>query len=382
MTGTAPTSPQSLTSPNRPSPEQASALLGAVFASAPDGIMTVDEAGRIRLTNTRAETLFGYEPGELIGRSVDDLLPEPLRDVHRAKREAYAAHPSVGPTDAGPNAMGRRKDGSEFPVAISLSPLPSDDGPLVIAIVRDVTRERELDRLKDEFVATVSHELRTPLTSIVGFVDLLLAGDAGPLPDMARRYLEIVVSNGERLTAIINDLLDVARLEAGQIHLDREPLDLATAAENVAEGFGPQIAAKGQTLRLDLPRDLPRAWADPERIAQVLANLISNAHKYTPQGGSIGVVLRQEGDNLRLSVSDTGVGLSPDERAHLFTKFYRVDKVRSRQAGGTGLGLSITRALVELHGGTIEVESEAGSGSTFSFTLLRLTGPSGDTERP
>jgi signal transduction histidine kinase len=199
---------------------------------------------------------------------------------------------------------------------------------------------------------------------------------------MARHYLNIVVSNGERLTAIINDLLDVSRLEAGQIKLDRESFNLALAAENVGEGFGPQIASKGQTLHLDLPLDLPRAWADPERIAQVIANLISNAHKYTPQGGSITVRLAQEGDHLHLSVIDTGVGLSPDERAHLFTKFYRVDKVASRQAGGTGLGLAITRALVELHGGTIGVESAEGRGSTFSFTLPLATPSTNATDGP
>jgi signal transduction histidine kinase len=270
---------------------------------------------------------------------------------------------------AGFESTGRRKDGGEFPVAVSLSLLTFEGGSFSVAVVRDVTREREFDHLKDDFVATVSHELRTPLTSIVGFVDLLLDGDAGPLPDIARRYLEIVVGNGERMTAIINDLLDVSRLEAGQIKLNRTPLDFAIAVENVAAGFDPLIAAKRQTLRLDLPTDLPPAWADSERIAQVLANLVSNAHKFTPEDGTITIAVRRQDDLLRVSVADTGVGLSADERARLFTKFYRVDKVASRQAGGTGLGLSITRALVELHGGTIGVESAPGQGSTFSFTL-------------
>jgi PAS domain S-box-containing protein len=344
--------------------EQAGAdtLFGAIVAAAPEGILVQNAEGRIVIANTRAEHLFGYAPDELSGQPVEALLPDHLR-------AAYPAVPSTRPIAIGSELTGRRKDGSEFPAAVSLSSLEREGGPLVVAVVRDVTREREIDRLKDEFVATVSHELRTPLTSIVGFVDLLLAGDAGPLSDTARRYLEIVVGNGERLTAIINDLLDVSRLEAGKIKLNRTPLDLARAAENVAAGFGPQIAAKGQTLRLDLPADLPRAWADPERIAQVLANLVSNAHKYTPEGGTITVAIRREDELLHVSVADTGVGLSADERARLFTKFYRVDKSASRQAGGTGLGLAITRALVELHGGTIGVESAPGRGSTFSFTL-------------
>jgi protein-histidine pros-kinase len=352
-----------------------------LLEAAPDGIVTVDRDGRIVLANAQAEQLFGYRPGELTGQLIDRLLPEHPRAHDRAV-PVPTAELRNRPLGSGTDLTGRRKDGSEFPAAVSLSPMESEGGSLVIAVVRDVSRERELDRLKDDFVATVSHELRTPLTSIVGFADLLLAGDGGVLSETARRYLEIIVGNSERLMAIINDLLDVSRLEAGQLVLEPKPLDLAATVRTVTTGFAPQLTAKEQTLRLHLPDDLPPVWADPTRVAQILANLVSNAHKYTPAGGAIAVVVRRKAEMLHVSVVDSGIGLSVEERTRLFTKFYRVDKLASRQAGGTGLGLAITRALVELHGGTVGVESTPGTGSTFSFTLPLATGKGRQSSDP
>ena len=248
-------------------------------------------------------------------------------------------------------------------------------------MLRNVTREREVDRMKSEFVSLVSHELRTPLTSIKGYIDLLLDGDAGELTGEQRGYLDIVKDNADRLIALINDLLNVSRIESGKIELQRGPLDLARLIHGVADSLRPSIEAKGQHLTLSLAgghesspggRDgtlLPAVLADADRVTQILTNLLSNAYKYTPVGGSISVRACTQGDHVRVDVQDTGIGLSTEEQAQLFTRFFRARNQTTQEVGGTGLGLSIARSLVEMQGGKITVSSAPGQGSTFSFTL-------------
>ena len=228
----------------------------------------------------------------------------------------------------------------------------------------------EANRLKTEFVSMVSHELRTPLTSIQGFAELLLEG--GEIAGEARESLTIVKKNADRLLGLINDLLDVARMEAGRIELHRTSLDLARLIREVAGSLRPLIEAKRQRLRLDLGDALPAVWADTNRVTQILTNLISNAHRYTPVEGGITVAARRDDRFVRVDVSDTGIGLSPEEQAQLFTKFFRAHDRSPQAAGGTGLGLVITRLLVELHGGQITLSSAPGQGSTFTFSLPTL----------
>lgn len=248
-------------------------------------------------------------------------------------------------------------------------------------VFRDVTREREVDHMKSEFVSLVSHELRTPLTSIKGYIDLLLDGDAGELTEEQQEYLGIVKNNADRLIALINDLLDVSRIDAGKIDLQRSPLDLARLIHVVADSLRPSIEAKGQHLTLDLTgghepllggRDdarLPAVLADADRVTQILTNLLSNAYKYTPAGGSICVKAYTEGDHVRVDVQDTGIGLSTEEQSQIFNRFFRAHNRTTQEIGGTGLGLTIARSLVEMLGGKIMVSSSPGQGSTFSFTL-------------
>jgi signal transduction histidine kinase len=232
---------------------------------------------------------------------------------------------------------------------------------------------QEANRLKTEFVAMVSHELRTPLTSIQGYAELLLEDER--IAGEERESLTLVKKNADRLLALINDLLDLSRMEAGRLDLHRTSLDLARLIPEVAGSLRPLIEAKQQRLRLDLGEALPAVWADQDRVTQILTNLISNAHKYTLAEGSITVAARRDDGFVRVDVSDTGVGLSPEDQAQLFTKFFRA-RDRSPQAGrGTGLGLVITRLLVELHGGRITVSSAPGRGSTFSFSLPALEVP-------
>ena len=240
---------------------------------------------------------------------------------------------------------------------------------------------QEANRLKTEFLSMVTHELRTPLTSIRGYVHLLLEGEAGALSEEQRELLGIVRNNAERLLVLIDELLDLSRIEAGRIELDRETLDLTPLIRGVAGSLRPLVDAKGQQLTVDVAEPLPAVRADADRVTQILTNLVSNAHKYTPAGGRISVAARGEDGRVRVDVRDTGIGLSPDEQAQLFTKFFRARNAATRQVGGTGLGLAITRSLVETHGGEIAVESAPGEGSTFSFTLPSAGEPE-DTRDP
>jgi signal transduction histidine kinase len=227
---------------------------------------------------------------------------------------------------------------------------------------------QEANRLKTEFVSMVSHELRTPLTSIQGYVELLLEG-AGAPDGERRECLDLVKSNADRLLGLISDLLDLSRIEAGRIDLRRAAVELAPLIEGAARSLRPLIEARQQRLALELDDALPPAWADPDRVTQILTNLISNANKYTPVGGSVTVAARRDGESVRVEVRDTGIGLTAEEQAQLFTRFFRARRRAAEPAAGTGLGLVITRLLVELHGGQITVTSAPGQGSIFGFSL-------------
>src|SRR5499433_4055091 len=230
---------------------------------------------------------------------------------------------------------------------------------------------QEANRLKSEFVSMVSHELRTPLTSIQGYAELMLEDEQ--ITEEQRESLTLVKKNADRLLGLINDLLDLSRIEAGRVDLHRTSLDLACLIPEVARSLRPLIEAKRQQLKLDLGDALPAVWADANRVTQILTNLISNAHKYTLVDGSITVAARPDDGFVRVDVSDTGIGLSPEDQAQLFTKYFRAHDRLSQATSGTGLGLVITRLLVELHGGRITVSSAPGQGSTFSFSLPAVT---------
>lgn len=238
-----------------------------------------------------------------------------------------------------------------------------------VSVFRDITPEVEADRAKTEFISTVSHELRTPMTSIKGYVDLLLLGSAGPLSEMQRRFLQIVKSNADRLKLLVDDLLDISRIESGRLQLDLRPVPLEAAVEAVVASLKARLDEKNQRLELDLPAFLPPVQADKDRLIQILMNLVSNAHKYTPEGGQIRIRACVEGEAVHVAVSDTGIGIPPEALPRIFERFYRVDDPRVQETPGTGLGLSIVKALVEMHGGRIWVESEVGRGSTFHFTI-------------
>ncbi len=238
-----------------------------------------------------------------------------------------------------------------------------------VSTLHDVTAAREIAVMKNEFVSMVSHELRTPLTSIKGYVDLIVDGDAGEINDIQREFLQIVQENSDRLVSLINDLLDISRIESGRVHLKIEPLDAGEIIENVMDTFGAVADTQKVTLNSHVARGLPSMAGDRDRTGQVLMNLVSNAIKYSPGGGSVTIEAKRQGGEVVLSVTDTGIGISDEDQRQLFTKFFRVDSSLTREIGGTGLGLSICKSVVELQGGRIWAKSMAGEGSTFSFTV-------------
>ncbi|MFN2203763.1 MAG: response regulator [Caldilineaceae bacterium] len=250
------------------------------------------------------------------------------------------------------------------------TPVRDNDGYLGrLFVFRDVTHEREVDRMKTEFVSLVSHELRTPLTSIKGFTELVLDGDAGEINEEVEEYLGIVHSNADRLVALVNDLLDISRIESGRVQLKSEPVSLTEVVDNVAATMQQSIQEKGQHLSIDMDPEAVNVIGDRDKITQVVTNYVSNAYKYTQAGGDIRIDIRKQGDYARVAVIDNGHGIAPADQEQLFTRFYRVDNSMTREVGGTGLGLSIVKQIVELQGGEVGVESALGEGSTFLFTV-------------
>jgi CheY-like chemotaxis protein/two-component sensor histidine kinase len=236
-----------------------------------------------------------------------------------------------------------------------------------VVVLHDITREAEVDRMKSEFVSIVSHELRTPMTVIKGYVELLLTGTSTPA-ETQHDFLEIIRTNADRLGSMVNELLDVSRIEAGKVQMNFQPVAVRSAIHEVATMLQKSFEDQGIQLNLNIPDNLPDVPADPGRLAQILTNLLSNALKYTLEG-HVDVSAHVTDGFVQVDVRDSGIGMSEDDQAKLFTRFFRASTARTHEISGTGLGLSITRSLVEMHGGHIWVKSVVGQGSTFSFTM-------------
>ena len=351
------------------------AYIENLVENAADLIVTTDLDDRILTWNRGAEVLFGYSKDEVIGKHLSILLP-PERFYElaemRAKVELSGALRDI-------EVRGKRKDGVIIYLSLSISPIRDLEGSIVgfLRVAKDITekkryerRLKELDKMKSDFVSNVSHELRTPLTSIKGSVDNMLDGLTGPLNEKQFRYLNRIKSNTDRLSRLINDLLDLSRIEAGRVEVRPTSLPLTALADEVAEQLKPLAAEK--LIRIEVPSPDPTVtvWADRDKITQVLLNLIGNAVKFTPQDGKVTVAIENNGnDYVQISVADTGPGIFPEEANKIFSKFYQIANIDKQKPQGSGLGLAISKALVEMHGGKIWVESEGGRGSTFYFTL-------------
>ena len=345
-----------------------------------EAVLLVDPGGRIAGGNQCFGRWFEVPPARLRRQPLDCLGPllaselgVETWDWMRALLADPHAQRTIDLTQRLPEAR-----------ALELFSAPlCADGTYVgrLYLFRDVTCGREAVRLKDQFVSTVSHELRTPLTAIHGFIELILDGDAGPVNDEVREYLGVVRDNTERLIALVNDLLDVSRLEAGSLQLPLEPVSLTAILEEVARTLRPGIEAKRQALVLTVDPALSRVLGNAERLTQVVTNLLDNASKYTPPGGAITVGAACTGAHVQVTIHDTGIGIAVSDMPKLFTRFFRADHPVVRQEGGTGLGLFIARSIVELHGGRLFADSQPGVGSTFGFTIpiaLAATGVVGN----
>lgn len=254
-----------------------------LLESAPIGVVIMDSKGLISLVNAKVEEVFGYDREGLIGQDIETLIPERFHSAHMNHKKSYLSEPTTRSMGLGLDLAGLRKDRSEFPVEIGLSFVGSDDGGLVMSFVTDITERKELENLKADFVSTVSHELRTPLTSIKGFSDIILNGEVGEINDRQREFLSIIKKNTMRLTSIINDLLDIEKLEAGQLAFTFKECDLVEILQRVCESIEIDAVKKGLELFQDLPSHL-YVIGDEERLLQVFTNLISNAIKYTLEG--------------------------------------------------------------------------------------------------
>ncbi len=261
------------------------------------------------------------------------------------------------------------KDGRRIDVSLTVSPIKDQTGAIVSAstIARDITDRKLLDRMKDDFVGTVSHELRTPLTAIRGFIELVADGEAGPVTDTQREFLQIAGRNSDKLGVLINDLIDMNLIESRRLDIRRGPLDLAAVLSDVTSTFRTMAQSKGLTFKEDV-QQLPRISGDGRRLVQVFSNLVSNAIKYTPRG-EVGISAAPSQGGVEVAIHDSGIGLSPEEQAQLFTRFFRGRSPVVTEAGGTGLGLVIAKAIIERHEGSIRVESQVGKGTRFLVSL-------------
>jgi PAS domain S-box-containing protein len=349
----------------------------AILEAVADGVMVANAHGFVILFNAAAERILAARRDEIVARPMEDLLGLYGAEGASWIRQVRQWSLSAGARLDRSSVEQRLKIENRY-VTVHVAPVTLGDEYLgTVSIFRDVTKEVEADLAKSEFVSTVSHELRTPMTSIKGYADLMLLGAAGAMNEEQKRFLNIIKANADRLAVLVNDLLDISRIEGGRIELDIEAIRLDGVVEQVVASLRGKVEEKGLGLAVNVPSDLPLVQADRDRLIQILTNLVSNARQYTHSGGNITVTARRSprlpergtDSMVELAVTDTGIGIAPEDQVKVFDRFFRADDPDVQEFSGTGLGLAIVKSLVEMLHGRIHLTSELGVGSTFSFTL-------------
>jgi PAS domain S-box-containing protein len=362
-----------------------------VVEAAPNAIIVTNSSGLIELVNKQAEELFHYTREEMLGRQVEMLIPERFRHNHPSLRDQFMSEPSTRSMGAGRDLYAHTKDGREIPIEIGLNPIHTEEGMLVLSSIIDISERKATEerfrlqteqiaaasRYKSEFLANMSHELRTPLNSILILSEQLKNNVLGNLSAKQVTHADIIHRSGSDLLALINDILDLSKIEAGRMSVLLETITMTEFAASVDRSFRPMAEAKNLEFFVVLDSDAPPViFSDHQRIFQIIRNLFSNALKFT-NGGTIRIVFslasssKGEEGMLGIAVSDTGIGIPADKHDMIFDAFRQVDGSTSRRFGGTGLGLSISRSLATLLGGEIRLQSAPGQGSTFTLVLPR-----------
>jgi PAS domain S-box-containing protein len=343
----------------------------AIINTSVDAIALVAPDGTFRGIDTQFTEFFAIQENQIMERNWSDMIPMVGRIFENPSEVLELLANTAPDKEREIRALVTQCWPQHRELDLISRPVTTKHGRHVgrLYVFRDVTHEREVDRMKTQFVSMVSHELRTPLTSIKGFTEMILDEDAGEINEEQREFLSIVDANADRLIALVNDLLDISRIESGRVQLKLEPADVGEMMTIIVATMDHLIEEKSQTLELSVDQDLPQIELDRDRIIQVLTNLVSNAYKYTQEGGLIRVTVEQSDQFVHFAVADNGFGISEKDQEKLFTRFFRVDSALTRQIGGTGLGLNIVKTIIEMHGGEVSVYSELGVGSTFAFTI-------------
>jgi len=346
--------------------------LSAIIENSAEGVLILDEAGRVQVFNRALAHMTGWDEQQALGRPASEVLalrdrqgapvPLPAADARRtsaAEARAYVEGDVV------------RRSGPPVSVGVTATPLYDGEGNLarVILNVVDITRFRQAEELKSTFVSVVSHELKTPVALIKGYAETLRREDADWDRQTVQESLGVIAEEADHLAHLIDNLLEASRIQAGGLKLEPTDVHLPRLAEKVIAGFRTQTAI--HKFELDFGPDFPSVWGDPERLGEVLSNLVSNAVKYSPDGGTIWVGGRADQTGVTVYVADEGIGIAPEDQERIFDRFYRVDSGLRRRTEGTGLGLYLVKAIIEAHGGRVWIESMPGKGSIFMFTLPR-----------
>ena len=343
--------------------------LHAIVEGVMDAIIVIDGTGRVESFNSAAERMFGLSAQETIGQNFLSLLPEPYRSEFAGYLQSYMETGEEHVIGQTRELVGQRRDGTLFPIELSVSRIEIKGQLMFTGIVRDITERQKMDRMKSEFVSTVSHELRTPLTSIRGSLGLIAGGAVGDLPAKMRQLIDIAYSNSERLIRLINDILDIEKIESGKIVVNMQTHALMPLIEQALAANKGYAEQHGVRFVLAQRLDAAMVNVDADRLMQVMANLLSNAAKFSPPNAAVSIHVSAVDNRVRIAVTDSGPGVPESFQGKIFQKFTQADASDTRQKGGTGLGLAISKILVERMHGSIDFESTPNQGSTFFFEL-------------